>query len=115
MRTGIVIVILAVIALAFFNPEMDDFRTFVRAQAEGMIQREAGDTALGRALSGAGGSLAGQYVDRITERRNYFVFSTYTIDLDGEESDVEEWKFLGLAGRFVELERPDSMEHESGG
>ena len=115
MRTGLVVAILAVIVLAFFNPGMDEFRTFVRAQAEGMIQQEAGDSAIGRALSGAGGSLASQYVDRITERRNYIVFSTYTVDLDGAESDDEDWKFVGIAGRFVELDRPDAMENTSGG
>lgn len=114
MRTGIVAAVLAVIALAFFNPGMDDFRTFVKAQAEGMIQNEAGDTALGRALSGAGANLASQYVDRITERHNYFVFSTYTVDLDGDDADAEEWKFLGLAGQFVELDRPASMENADG-
>ena len=110
MRTGIVVAILAVVSLAFFNPGMDEFRTFVKAHAEGMIQQETGDTALGRALSGAGASLAAQYVDRVTDRRNYFVFSTYTIDLDGDEAEAEEWKFLGLAGQFVEMDRPASME-----
>lgn len=114
MRTGLV-AILAVIALAFFNPGMDEFRTFIRAQAEGMIEREAGGTPLGEALSGAGGRLAERYVDRVTDRRNYFIFSTYTIDIDGAESDAEDWKFLGLAGQFVELDRPASMEEEPGG
>lgn len=107
MRTGVVVAMLAVIALAIFNPGMDDFRLFVTDRAEEMILQEAGDTALGRALSGAGGSLAGQYVDRITERHNYILFSTYTIDFDGRESEEERWRFLGLAGQFLELERPE--------
>lgn len=115
MRTGLVVAILAVIALAFFNPGMDEFRTFIRTQAEGMIQQETGDTAVGRALSGLGGSLAGQYVDRVTDRNNYVVFSTYTIDLDGPESEDEDRRFLGIAGRFFELDRPASVESMSGG
>lgn len=115
MRTGLVVAILAVIALAFFNPGMDEFRTFIRTQAEGLIQRETGETALGQALSGLGGSLAGQYVDRVTERRNYVVFSTYTIDFDGDESDAEDWTFVGIAGRFVEVERPESFERQTAG
>ena len=115
MRTGLVVAVLAVIALAFFNPGMDEFRTFIRTQAEGMIQRETGDTALGRALSGVGGNLAGQYVDRITDRNNYFVFSTYTVDLDGNESEDEDWRFLGIAGRFFELDRPASVDKVMGG
>lgn len=113
MRTGIVVALLAVIALAFFNPGMDDFALFIETNAESLILEETGDTMLGRALSGAGGNLAGQYVRRITDRRNYFVFSTYTIDLDGSESDEEEWRFLGMAGRFVELERPQTVRESA--
>lgn len=110
MRTGIVVALLAVIALALLNPGMDDFRLFMESNAEEIILRETGDTALGRVLSGAGGSLAAEVVDRVTDRRNYFVFSTYTIDFDGAESDDEDWRFLGIAGRFVELDRPQSIE-----
>ena len=110
MRTGLALAILAVIALAIFNPGMDEFRVFASERAEGLILQEAGDGVLGRALSGAGGSLAGQYIDRVTERENYILFSTYTIDLDGPESDEEHWAFLGLAGQFLELERPPSVE-----
>lgn len=108
MRTGIVVLVLAVIALAIFNPGMNQFRLFVADRAEDIILEEAGDSMLGRALSGAGGNLAGQYVDRITERENYILFSTYTIDLDGPESDEEDWEFLGMAGHFLELSRPES-------
>lgn len=113
MRTGIVVALLAVIALAIFNPGMDDFALFVETNAETIILEEAGDTMLGRALSGAGGNIAGQYVHRITDRRNYLIFSTYTIDFDGSESDAEDWKFLGMVGRFVELERPQSMRESA--
>lgn len=115
MKTGLVAAVIAVVALAMFNPGMDDFATFVETQTEDIIIAETGDTVLGRALSGAGSKLAGDYVDRITERENYFLFSTYTIDLDGTESDDEEWKFLGIAGRFVEMERPESMHESSEG
>ena len=114
MRTGLVVVLLAIIALAFYNPGMDDFAVFVEANAESIILEEAGSTMLGRALSGAAGNLAGEYVPRLTERDNYLIFSTYTIDFDGTDSDAEDWRFLGIAGRFVELERPQSMR-ESGG
>lgn len=110
MRTGLVVALLGVIALAIFNPGMDTFRVFIGERAEQIIVDETGDSSLGRALSEAGGSLAGQYVDRITERDNYIIFSTYTIDLDGRDSDEEQWSFLGIAGQFLELERPDAIE-----
>jgi hypothetical protein len=109
MRTGIVTALLAAIALAFFNPSMDDFSLFVRAQSEQILIDETGDTSLGRALSAFGSRLAGDYVHRVTERRNYFVFSTYTIDLDGPERTGNEWRFLGIGGRFIELDRPEVL------
>lgn len=110
MRTGIVAAVLGVIALTIFNPGMDQFRLFIADQAETVILEETGDNLLGRALSGAGGSLAGQYIDRITVRDNFILFSTYTIDLDGREEGEEHWSFLGIAGQFLELERPASVE-----
>lgn len=109
MRTGIVVVILAVIALIWFNPDMGDFRLFIETHTEELIQGETGDTALGGALSELGSRLAGSYVSRITERNNYVVFSTYTVDLDGEAGDENEWRFVGIAGRFIETNRPPAL------
>ena len=109
MKTFFFLILIAIL-LAIFNPDMQDFKAFVREQSEVLIRREAGDSALGRALSGAGASLAGDYVDRITERTNYFVFSTYTIDLDGADEAGGEWEFVGIADQFIETERPESME-----
>ena len=109
MKTIFFLVLIAIL-LAVFNPDMENFMAFVREQSEVIIRQQAGDSALGRALSGAGASLAGDYVDRITERTNYFVFSTYTIDLDGPDEEGGEWEFVGIADQFIETERPESME-----
>ena len=114
MRILLLLILVAVL-LAIFNPDMNEFKTFVRDRAELLLQRETGESALGRALSGAGAGLVGEYVDRVTERTNYFVFSTYTIDLDGPDEDGEEWKFLGIAGQFLELKRPAFVEERVGG
>ncbi len=108
MRTGLVAATVIVIVLAIFNPGMDQFQTFVRQRTELAIQEETGGSMLGRALSGAGASIAGEYVDRVTDRNNYYLFSTYTIDLDDEGDEDQEWTFLGIAGQFVEMERPDA-------
>jgi hypothetical protein len=109
MRTALVALIISVIALAWFNPGMDAFRLFVEEHSERILLNEAGDSAVGRALAGAGGALAGAYVDRVTERRNYAVFSIYTRDLDGDDEQDEEWRFLGIAGHFFELQQPESL------
>ncbi len=107
MRTGLVALTVIVIALAIFNPGMDQFRQFVRQRTELAIEEETGGSMLGRALSGAGASLAGDYVDRVTERENYYLFSTYTIDLDGAQGENQEWRFLGIAGQFFAVDRPE--------
>ena len=110
MRTALVALLIVLIALLIFNPDMDDFRLFAEEQSERLLLDEAGDTAFGRALSSLGGSLAGSYVDRITEYNNYLFFSIYTIDLDGADAEGEEWKFLGIAGMFFEREAPESVQ-----
>lgn len=112
MRTALVVLLLVAIALAWTNPEMDDFTVFAQAQSERLLLQEAGEGAFGQFLSGLAGTLTGQYVDRITRRANYVVCSTYTIDLDGPDADAEEWRFLGIAGRFLVLEEPASLGRE---
>lgn len=112
MRTGIVIVILAIIALAYFNPGMDEFKLFVQQQSEVLVQQEAGGGTVGDFLAGAAGRLAGQHVERVTDRTNYVIFSTYTIDLDGPDSENNEWRFVGIAGQFFESHRPESLRQE---
>ena len=112
MRTGLVALVIVLIGLAAFNPGMDAFRVFVEERSEQILLNETGDSSLGRALSGAGGALAGAFVDRVTERSNYLIFSIYTIDLDGAEEEGDEWKFVGIAGQFVETQRPESLEDE---
>lgn len=110
MRTGIVSALLVVLALAWFNPDMADFRQFVRLESSDILLEETGDSEIGRALSGLGSQLAGSYVDRITTRRNYFLFSSYTVKLGGEESEEDEWRFIGFAAHFFETNRPEFLE-----
>lgn len=107
MKAGLVVLVLALIALALFNPDMEDFQLFVETSTEELIRDEVGEGLLSDALSALGSGLAGEHVDEVTRRRNYFIFSTYTIDLDEEPDSGDEWRFLGLAGQFLELDRPD--------
>lgn len=108
MRLTILLVIVAAAALALTNPTMADFETFAADQLEDVLQREAGESALGQALAGAGARIAGSYVDRVADRKDYVLYSLYTIDLDGPGQEANDWRFLGLGGRFVELHRPEA-------
>jgi hypothetical protein len=110
MRTALAILIVALAALLWLNPSMSEFREFMELRSEELLLAETGDTALGRALSSLGSSLAGSYVDRITERSNYFLFSTYTVDLNGPDEPDGEWEFVGIGGRFLEVDAPQALE-----
>jgi hypothetical protein len=110
MRTALAILVVVLAALLWLNPGMDDFQQYMELRSEELLLAETGDTALGRALSSLGGSLAGSYVDRLTERSNYFVFSTYTVDLNGEDEPGGEWEFVGIGGRFIETDAPQALK-----
>lgn len=114
MRAFVIILLAVGVALAYFNPTMEAFEDFAADRVEEVVMQEAGDGTLGRLLAGVGAGLAGTYLDRVTERANYVVFSTYTIDLDQNDPDNEAWRFLGIAGQFVELERPESLQEDAG-
>lgn len=104
--------LLGLAALALFNPAPDAFDDYVEARAEEFLSDEIGDSRLGQMLSDLGAGVTRSLVRRVTDRDNYFFFSIYTIDLDGPDADEAEWRFLGLAGRFFELRRPEQREKE---
>lgn len=111
MRSLLLLILVAVL-LAVFNPRMDDFQEFVRERSGELISSQVGEGGLGGILSGLGGSLAAQNVRRLTDYNNYYVFSTYTLDLDGPTREGNEWKFLGIATQFIELQRPEALTSE---
>jgi len=108
MRIFIIFIVAVFLtALFVYNPEMDDFKGYIEGRSEELLQREIGDSALGRALSGLGSSLAGSYVDPITDRKNYYLFSTYAIGSRSEEEQEKAWVFLGVGGQFLEIQKPN--------
>ena len=112
MRTLVLLALLAVL-LAVFNPGMDDFTAFAREKAGEFAAGEAGRSGIGgeagRILGGVVGGLAGSNIERVTRRDNKYLWSTYTVDLDGPVATGNEWKFLGIATQFIELQRPDAL------
>lgn len=103
---------IAIGVLIWLNPDMAAFESYVEDRSEEILLRETGDTGFGRFLSEIGGALAGTFVEGITEHNDYFLFSTYTLDFDGEEDEGEEWRFLGIGGQFIELERPEAIHRD---
>ena len=102
--------------LYVLNPGPEKFREFL--EVELAQQAEARARAAGEQVGGeVGGAAAGFLADRLGrragnlasnafEREDYKVASVYTADLNGRQPGGA-WKFLGIAGWFVPLERPD--------
>jgi hypothetical protein len=110
MRTFFVVLVLAAVALGFTNPGMEDFRAFAREQVEADLSARAGDSRLGQALARAGTDLAADNIHRVTDRTNYLVASTYAVDLDRQIDTPPDWRFLGIAGRFIPLKTPEDEQ-----
>ena len=109
MRTPIILTVVAVALLILMNPDMGDFRVFVEEQSDHIVRRETGEGVLGELAGALAGQLSGRYVDRVTQRESYLVFSTYTVEFDGDPDDGDAWRFLGIGGQFIELERPEGL------
>lgn len=107
MRTLLLLVLVAAL-LAISNPDRDDFAEFAREITAEQIAGQTG--ALGGVLGRIGGDLVGAQAARFVDRDNYVVASVYTLDLDGARSQEQDWRFLGVAGQFVELSRPAALE-----
>ncbi len=99
--------------LALLNPDMDDFSTFLKTHAQSRLQAEVrtrlgGDSRLGDLLAGAGSDLVADHAPAFTDRTTYLVASTYAIDLDRSRDTPPRWRFLGIAGTFIQLEGPET-------
>lgn len=92
---GLIIFVLLLALLYATNPSEQQFTSFlkenIREQAEG-DETIAGD--LKRILSGPAASLAGMG----TVRKNYYLCSTYDLELPGEE-----YLYLGILDHFFKL------------
>jgi hypothetical protein len=109
MRLPILLVVMSLSALSFFNPTERDFRHFMTSNAEQIVLREAGHGTVGRLMSGLGGPLAADFIAQRTDRRSYVLFSTYRVKLSQGMRSDDDWWFIGIGGQFIELQRPRSL------
>jgi len=95
------------IGLGFFlfatNPEQPEFDQFVRTTVTAKMQ--SGDALVDMF---AGGLVSGLATEN-TIRKNYYLFSVYTVDLSAlalfSQNVPNQIKFLGIANQFVPLEK----------
>jgi hypothetical protein len=105
-----IIVTLGLAAVLYaLNPPPEEFESFVERRVEQRMSEDGGNSnRLGRLLTEMGSSIVGSIAARVSERKNYQVFSIYTVDIGGDGDADEAWRFLGVAGQFIELSGPDS-------
>lgn len=95
------------IVLGFFlfatNPEEPEFDQFVRTTVAGKV--ESGNALVDMFTGGLVSGLAKEN----TLRKNYYLFSVYTVDLSVlamlGQNVPKQVKFLGIANQFVPLEQ----------
>ncbi len=105
-----VLFVLGLAAVLFaINPTPEEFESFVERRVEQRLREDGGNTnRLGRLLTQMGSSVVGSLAARVSERKNYQVFSIYIVDVGGDGDPDEAWRFLGIAGQFIEMSGPDS-------
>jgi hypothetical protein len=106
----LLLLVALVVVLAVTNPGPEAFGAFAEEVAAEQIEAVAAGVPAGGLLGELGGLAAGQLVRRYADRDNYLVASVYTLDLDGRAREEGDWRFLGVAGRFFELQRPESLQ-----
>lgn len=110
MRWFYTLIVLCLGILFFTNPDMDDFRSYIKEESRRMIQESANAPGLGDVLSDAGAELAESFVDNVTRRKNYYLFSTYEIDLTPRNRSDKPFRFVGVGGNFINLRKFDARQ-----
>ncbi len=110
MKLFYTLLVLCLGVLFFTNPDMDDFRSYVKEESKRMIQESARAPGLSEAIAGAGGEFAQSFVDEVTRREDYYLFSTYEIDLTPLNRSDKPFKFVGVGGTFINLRKFDARQ-----
>lgn len=106
MRIGLVLVFTIAGVLYLYNPKPRAFEKYVRNRASEHLQRTLGSSAIGQAFTDAGVNLAAVVAQKASRRTNYYLWSIYTVDPDGDDGERDYWRFLGIGGQFFLIEQP---------
>ena len=111
MKWFYTLLVLCLGTLFFTNPDMQDFKEYIREESRRMIQENITPPGLAEALSGFGSEIAQSFVDDATIRKEYYLFSMYEIDLTPRNTSDRAYKFLGVGGTFVNLRKFDASQN----
>ncbi len=100
-----ILVVIAIGMLYFSNPDIQDFKAFIMEESKVLVQEQIGTSDPGQRLSESASLLAEQHIERLTNHKDYYLFSTYKIELAPTPVKVRTWHFLGIGGSFLNLSR----------
>lgn len=107
----LLVVFILGVSLNASNPSKADFVEFAAVQVKKKypnlnFQETAGGSGLERILAGFGNMMVTNYLNEYTERKDYFVFSIYELDMRVARDfgiQANNMKVLGVVGQFVPL------------
>lgn len=106
----LLVLVVAAGFLARTNPDRDEFRDFVRERVEQRLSADLGTERIGRIVTAFGTDVAGAIAARAAVRTDYILYSVYSVDLGADGRSEDEWRFVGVAGEFFELSRPEILQ-----
>ena len=100
-------ILLAVVVglLYLSNPDMSDFKSFIAEEAKDLIREQTGAPGFSDMLGEGAAQMAENYAERVTDHKDYYLFSTYKINIAPRNVGQRTWHFLGIGGNFVNLTR----------
>ncbi len=106
MRTFLIFIFVAVVSLFVYNPELDDFKSYMDKSLQETAQRE--QTSFSERMFNADTTTAEQpAAGYSTERNNFLFFSTYRVVETDDFRETEIGRYLGIATMFFELGKSD--------
>jgi hypothetical protein len=107
MKRALPVLIVLLAALAFTNPDRQDFKAFVEERLNEAYRERGSAEKLGERIGQQTSRLAAGVVDSMTEHKNFVLFSLFEIPLVEKE-----YKYLGIGTLFIPLqsEQPLGLE-----
>ncbi|MFK7846656.1 MAG: hypothetical protein AB8G77_15250 [Rhodothermales bacterium] len=109
MRTFLIFIFVALVSLFVYNPELDDFTSFLDKNIQ-QANNQREQTSITDRMFNADTTTADQKpVGYSTKRNNYLLFSTYTLTISDDFREEELGKYLGVATMFFEIAKSENM------
>ena len=105
MRTFLIFLFVASVSLFIYNPTLTDFDEHLDEMMFEEQHEDARTGLIGRTLEGENTTFNVSQISRSVQRNNFFLFSTYEVELNEEEVPLGQspyMSFVGIGGMFFQ-------------